>query len=401
MTRAKLIPIAAVAGALLLSVGCGGGGSSSKVNTIATPTENVQPITVNSGPAGNYVNGPFTSVTVCTPGSSTCQTIDGVLVDTGSSGLRLLSSALTVSLTQQTSSDGNPIVECFPFVSGVTWGPVQTADVQIAGEKASSVPVQVISATDFAIPGSCSDQGPAQNTLNALGANGILGVGNFAQDCGGACVATGAGNPSVYYKCPSSGCVATGETLAQQVPNPVTMFPSDNNGVILELPAVTAPVASVSGSLVFGIGTQSNNGLGSASVYTLNGNGNFTTTYKGQAYNQSFLDSGSNGLYFLTPSAAGIAVCPDASFFYCPSSTQNLSATNQGANGTSGTVNFSVGNADTLFNSNPTGSAFVDLAGPNSLNGFDWGLPFFFGRNVYTAIEGTSTPGGPGPYWAY
>jgi hypothetical protein len=401
MMRARFIPIIAIAGALLLGMGCGGSGSSSKTNTIATPTSNVQPITVNSGPAGNYVNGPFTSVTVCTPGTSTCQTIDGVLVDTGSSGLRLLSSALTVSLTQQTSSDGNPVVECFPFVSGVTWGPVQTADVQISGEKASSVPVQVISGTDFPIPGSCSDQGPSQNTLTALGANGILGVGNFAQDCGGACVATGAGNPSVYYKCPRSGCVVTGETLAQQVPNPVILFPTDNNGVILELPAVTAPVASVSGSLVFGIGTQSNNGLGGASVYTLNGSGNFTTTYKGQAYSQSFLDRGSNGLYFLTSSAAGIAVCPDASFFYCPSSTQNLSATNQGANGTSGTVNFSVANADNLFNDNLTAFVFVDLAGPNSLNGFDWGLPFFFGRNVYTAIEGTSTPGGPGPYWAF
>jgi hypothetical protein len=401
MTFTKFIPIATVAGTLLFSMGCGGSGSSSKANTIATPTSNVQPITVNSGPAGNYVNGPFTSVTVCTPGTSTCQAIDGVLVDTGSSGLRLLSSVLTVSLTQQASSDGNPIVECFPFVSGVTWGPVQTADIQISGEKASSVPVQVISGTDFAIPGSCSDQGPSENTLAALGANGILGVGNFAQDCGGACISTGAGNPSVYYKCPSSGCVVTGETLAQQVPNPVTMFSTDNNGVILELPAVTAPIASVSGSLVFGIGTQSNNGLGGASVYALNNSGNFTTTYKGQAYNQSFLDSGSNGLYFLTSSATGIAVCPDASFFYCPSSTQSLSATNQGANGSSGTVNFSVANADNLFNDNTTAFVFVDLAGPNSLDGFDWGLPFFFGRNVYTAIEGTSTPGGAGPYWAY
>src|SRR5258708_6135570 len=120
MTRAKLIPIAAI----LFGIGCGGGGSSSKTNTIATPTSNVQPVSVNSGPAGNYVNGPFTSVTVCTPGTSTCQTIDGVLVDTGSSGLRLLSSALTVSLTQQTSSDGNPIVECFPFVSCLTCGRV-------------------------------------------------------------------------------------------------------------------------------------------------------------------------------------------------------------------------------------------------------------------------------------
>jgi hypothetical protein len=72
-----------------------------------------------------------------------------------------------------------------------------------------------------------------------------------------------------------------------------------------------------------------------------------------------------------------------------------------GANGTSGAVSFSVANADDLFNANPTATVFVNLAGPNSLAGFDWGLPFFFGRNVYTAIESKSTPGGTGPYWAF
>ena len=35
-------------------------------------------------------------------------------------------------------------------------------------------------------------------------------------------------------------------------------------------------------------------------------------------------------------------------------------------------------------------------------NSFDWGLPFFYGRRVYTAIEGTSQPGGlAGPYVAF
>jgi len=386
--------------ALLFTVGCGGGGGS-HVNTIAASGSNIQPITVNSGPGSNYANGAFTSVTVCVPGTSTCQTIDSVLVDTGSSGLRLLSSALTVSLPQQKASDGNPVVECLPFVSGFTWGPVQTADVQMAGEKASAVPIQILSDTDFPVPGACSAQGPSEDTLTALGANGLLGVGNFAQDCGGACTTTGPSNPGLYYKCPGSGCVVIGESLLQQVQNPVALFPTDNNGVIVELPAVTAPLATVSGSLVFGIGTQSNNGLNGATVYALNQNGNFTTSYNNQSYNQSFLDSGSNGLYFLTSSATGIPDCSDAPFFYCPTSTQNLMATNQGSNGTSGQVKFSVANADNLFNNNQTAAVFVDLAGPNSLGGFDWGLPFFFGKNVFTAIEGKSTPGGTGPYWAY
>jgi hypothetical protein len=342
----------------------------------------------------------FTSVTVCNPGTTTCQTVDGVLVDTGSVGLRILASALTgVSLQQQKATDGNPVVECLPFVSGFTWGPVQVADMQIAGEKASSMPIQVINETAYPIPTPCSNFGTSQSTLAALGANGILGVGMFLQDCGGGCVTTGSSNPNLYYECPSSGCVVVGEALSQQVPNPVALFSSDNNGVVIELPAANAPAATLSGSLIFGIGTRSNNGLGAATVYPTDNSANFTTIYKSQSYSTSFIDSGSNGLYFLTSAIAQIPTCPaPATYFYCPTSTLNLSAVNQGAGGVgSGTVNFSVANADNL----PNEAVLEQLAGPNSLSGFDWGLPFFYGRNVYTAIEGRSTPGGTGPYWAY
>jgi hypothetical protein len=32
---------------------------------------------------------------------------------------------------------------------------------------------------------------------------------------------------------------------------------------------------------------------------------------------------------------------------------------------------------------------------------FDWGLPFFYGRRVATAIQGYSTSAGTGPYIAF
>jgi hypothetical protein len=126
-----------------------------------------------------------------------------------------------------------------------------------------------------------------------------------------------------------------------------------------------------------------------------------TTTFKGQGYPGSFLDSGSNGLFFLNTAATGMPVCTDASGFYCPlsPSTQSLSATITGANNASATVDFSVTNADNLF-SNQGDSVFGDLGGP-SPGIFDWGLPFFFGRNVFTAIDGAPTPNGTGPYWAF
>jgi hypothetical protein len=410
------------------AVGCGGGSSSSSSNnnsssnssssnTIATSGPNVAAIAVNGGPPGiNYVDAAFISVTVCTPGTTTCQTIPNILVDTGSVGLRILSSQLTVSLTQQKASDGNPMAECLQFLNSYTWGPVQTGDVQISGETASSVPIQVLSDTTpgFPTPTSCSDPGSQESSadnLDALGAYGILGVGSYAQDCGGGCVQAdnqvGTSPLPFYYECPAGSCVPAWENLAQQVTNPVALFATDNNGVIVELPSVAADgQASATGALVFGIGTQSNNALGSATVYSIDfTTGNFTTTFNSTVYtDESFLDTGSNGYYFQDSS---IPPCSDNPDFYCPTIPVNLTATNQGTayqgTGTgSGTVNFTIGNADTL-----TGNALSELGGTVITDGsgpanyFDWGLPFFFGRNVFVSIYGTTAPGGTTPYWAY
>jgi len=382
---------------------CGGGSAHNNATTpITTTGNNVQPVAVNSGPTSNYANGIFTNVTVCVPSTSNCQTISGILVDTGSYGLRLLSTAgggaLTVPLPQQNAADGNPMGECAGFVSGFTWGPIKTADVQIAGESAKNLPVQVVDPTFASVPQPCKSGGvPENDTLQTLGANGILGVGPFAQDCGSQCAVTGSGNPGWYYECASASCQTTPVTLAQQVQNPVPLFATDNNGVILELPAVSNPEPSVSGSLVFGIGTQSNNGLGSATVFSINASGEFSTSYKGQSY-PAFIDSGSNAYFFLDAATTGLTVCSDNSGFYCPASPTNFSPIATSGSATA-TVSFIVSSADTLFSSQ-TNSVFNTLAGPNS-GTFDWGLPFFFGRNVYTAIESRSTPAGVGPYWAY
>jgi Protein of unknown function (DUF3443) len=385
-------------------VGCGGGNSSTLPNVITTTGNNVAPITVNGGPLGTgaYPDAAFVSVTVCVPGSSTeCQIVGGILVDTGSIGLRILSSSLPEGLPAE-SSGGNPVLECYPTESGYFWGPVETADVQIGSETASSVPIQAIGSSD-SVPQGCVDFGvpPSGDTQQSVGANGIIGVGVFPQDCGPGCPA----DSGLYYECPSAtSCTGMAPSLTQQVQNPISLFTTDNNGVIVELPQVQGGIeASVSGSLVFGIGTQSNNGLSAATVYAVDPNtGNFTTTFNGTTYtDESFLDSGSNAYFFADSS---IPECTDG--FYCPSSTVNLSATNQGyPSGGSGTVNFSIGNADNLFNDHPTDNAFSDL-GVDSIavgasNLFDWGLPFFFGRNVFVAIDGASTPNGAGPYWAY
>jgi hypothetical protein len=393
--KALLVLVACSAFSFLSA--CGGGSSKTlPPNTIAPSSSNVAAITVNAGPDNDYANGAFANVTICVPGTTTCQTIGGVLVDTGSYGLRLLSSVVTIALPQEKAADGDAIVECVPFLDSYTWGPVQMADIEIASEKASSVPIQVLSDTDFTVPQTtCTSSASPADTLATLGANGILGVGLFAQDCGTTCPASA----ELYYDCPSATapCTAISVTGAQQVQNPVSLFANDNNGVIVELPAVSGgAAATLSGSLVFGIGTETNNLLNGATVYEANDEGNFTTTFSGTTMSESFIDSGSNAYFFYDTS---LPTCFSENF-YCPNSTQNLSATNTGANNASGTVDFSIADANTLF-SNMADSVFEDLGGPGPSGSFDWGLPFFYGRNVYVAIQGTTAPNGTTPYWAY
>ncbi len=391
--------------AAAFAAGCGGGGSASSSSNEATPAvpPNVQPITVDLVDLGleKRVNLAFTSVTICAPGSSSiCQTIDHVQVDTGSSGLRILSSVLASSLAlpKQTGAGGDPIVECFHFADGYSWGPVELADVKLAGEQASAIPIQVIGDPQFStVPTNCSSAGAPKNTVQAFGANGILGVGLFQRDCGAFCASSSIGG---YYVCPASGCRPSVVSLEQQVANPVALFATDNNGVLIQLPSVLGTAAeTVSGSLIFGIGTRTNNALDSATILTTNaGTGNFTTIYKNRVISRSFIDAGSNAFVFADEN---IPLC--ASGFYCPTATVNLSATNQGANGATSIVNFSVANADLLLANNPTFAAFNNLGArsPFLATSFDWGLPFFYGRNVFTAIEGKSTPAGNGPYFAY
>lgn len=405
MTRAaaRALLAAAALAALLSLAACGGGGGSGS-SASPGPVQNSQSIVVDGGPA-NIPNLVFASVTICAPGSTTsCQTIDHVQIDTGSSGLRIIASVLSpgLALPQQTDGSGNPLVECAQFVDGFSWGPVKLADVRIAGEEASSVPIQVIGDGSFAaIPSSCSSSGPPENTVMEFGANGLLGVGPFAQDCGSGCAQSAL--PGAYYICPTNPCQPVQAAVAKQLQNPVALFTTDNNGVVIDLPSVSADgVLTASGSMIFGIGTQADNGLGGATVLGADpNNGTITTVYNGQRYANSYLDAGSSAVFF---GVAAFLPCKGLDRgFYCPATTQSITAMLQGTTQTSSAVNFSVANADALFSANPAFNAFDDLAGPagDTSTTFAWGLSFFYGRRVYTAIEQRSTPGGTGPYFAF
>jgi hypothetical protein len=417
--------------------GGGGGGGGQTIATAGPP--NVESLVLDGGPAQlttPSVNTAFVSVNVCIHGTTTCQTIDHVEVDTGSVGLRIIAGGasnaggeLTIGLTPLTDSSGHPLAECLQFADGFSWGSVATADITmpVSMETASNVIVQIIGATSAGDPANANPSCVpfpntpliTENTVTSFGANGIIGVGPFLADCNpGASCDPGTPNcqtisnvkycvpeySATYFSCPTpTSCTQATVSSGQQLQHPGSLMAKDNNGVIIELPAVgDSGAASPSGGvLVFGIGTESNNALGSATQLLLNPDTGFVSaTLSGSSNNpltDSYLDSGSNGNFFassLTP--CGAANTPNAGF-YCPTSTTSETATLSSASGSASlAADFDVANANTLFETNNT--VFDNLAGTNAdPESLDLGLSFFFGKNIYTGFQSNGTS----PYFAY
>jgi hypothetical protein len=389
---------AAVLVALGVAAGCGGtdAGTVSAVSIHATGP-NVLPLSVNGAHCSpsSYPNKPCTSVTVCVPGTSTCQTIDDILVDTGSSGLRLFRQALTVQLPPASVASG-ALAECAQWGdSSSDWGPVELASVVLGGEPAVQVPIHVIDRSFGTAPSTC---GTPEADPASAGFNGILGVGFFAEDCGSGCALDSSND--VYYACTGATCSGTAVQLAGQVQNPVSLLAQDGNGVVVVLPPVpVGGTASVEGQLLLGIATRSNNAPGKVSTYSLDASGYFTTTFAGSSYH-AYADTGSNGYFFPPPTGLPACASPNDAWF-CPASTLTFSATNSDAAGTtSGTYSFRVANFDSFANSSYYVSAEIAGSAPAAA-GFDWGLPFHFGRPVFVGIEGKRSPLGVGPLVAY
>ena len=125
----------AVTAVLLMTLAACSSGSSSGTSgtgvttTTPTPVNNTQPVVMDYGPIvnGQYVgfnNVLYTTVIICVPGTATCQSIDHVLVDTGSTGLRIPASVVTLSLPFITGTGNNPIGNCVQYVDTTyQWGP--------------------------------------------------------------------------------------------------------------------------------------------------------------------------------------------------------------------------------------------------------------------------------------
>jgi hypothetical protein len=383
-------------------------GNYAAAYTVADAPANVASLAIDAGPASQntVLNGSQTSdvayatVRICVPGTARCVMVDHMQVDTGSEGVRVLKEVLppdfVAALALNTDASGRQIGECLQYVDGFVWGPTFNGDFTIGGKTVPNMGIQLIDGNFAAIPSQCSSSGgTAENTVASFGANGIIGIGPDSTDCSGSfCKSSGNGQ---YYACTGTSCVGIAMQVSSTVPNPIAGMAVDNNGSYIELPAVqNQGQASAVGSLVFGIGTQANNGLGSAQVFTTDSIGMITTNYKGSSLTQSYIDSGTSVLVF--PDST-ITQCAGGAHYFCPSAFLPLTATNIGRNGVSGNVSFTVGNAEN-FTTGFAALPALAATDPNSHSSFAWGLPFFFGRRVFTALP-VATPAGNGPYFAY
>jgi hypothetical protein len=444
---------------------CGGGGGDSTTTTIRgnglnslgqSPAVTTRPVQTDNNLLVTVQDNPgvfqlvpnanilYATVKVCHPVSGACVDIDHVQVDTGSVGLRVLASKVKSLNLPPLEISASPVVnayECFPFVIGGLWGANAKAVVGLGMQKTGQLAIQLIEDGPApALQATADCVAAADNNIlssaSALGSNGILGVGSTNLDCGSVCLdGSYAANSTFvqYYGCPqgaasTAACSTTASVAANlQVSNPISAFanPAYNNGVVLAMPAVTDPgAAAASGELIFGVDSiagssvLSNNTVPTGpsgarkvllSVDTTNMDAylNITTqlTLGGrvQTFTSSYLDTGTNGLFFNDSSPAPIARCA-GSTWYCPKSAMTLNAvlSNGGSTGLNPvSVVFQVGNAEALFSTSNT--AFGDAAGaaPTGSTSFAWGMPFFYGKRVYMSIWDITTFGSAGPWYAW
>jgi hypothetical protein len=143
------------------------------------------------------------------------------------------------------------------------------------------------------------------------------------------------------------------------------------------------------------------------------------TQFNGNTFTNSYLDTGTNGMFFHDVSippcdnltqASALTVL---SYWYCPATTlKNLSASLSDGDVSANppvVVTFQVANYARLSLTNNT--AFSDLAGAVNSSGpsntyvadtktFAWGMPFFYGKQVYMSIW--QQPGSlTGPWYAW
>jgi hypothetical protein len=373
-----------------------GAGTTARFNSVA--------VQVQASQSGDF-NRPFVSVTVCTPGTADCRTIDRILVNTSSTGLILMASAIdpALSLPQLRDASGRATARCLLYgtsnsagkYEAVSWSAVRKADLKLADMVAPSLSVEVMNDDAIpSIPDICRNAGIS--TLTDLGYNGMLGLRGLDADCGASCAAQVHAVPR-YYGCDATGCAGVTVPVESQVRNPVALFgPGYDNGHALSLPALDAVSNTpLQGRLTFGIGAQAGNEPANVKMFR-NDNAGYLTAFYNGVQTRAMLDTNYRSLKFHDPS---IPQCSSSTVnsYYCPPSAQGIDLSLLSASGTRDALGLTI--------MRPPSSTPYQVASFGRYGAAEepvvLGVPFYLGRTVFTAIEGKSTPLGIGPYIAF
>ena len=361
---------------LFLISGCGGGSSSSPsapeaVCTggsppgLASGTSTTQPV-YESTCAGT-VNTPVVTLTICVPHTTPCKDVPNILLDYGSTGLRLSHTlSIAAELPQEKTTKGR-LYECYSFESGYNYGPVVTATVTL-GTNPVTVPVQISNSSLSAPCGGTSS--PFEPYYN-----GILGVLFPQYDT--------TDSSAAYY----AGGQHTTPPQAEIVRNPVYRLPSSSNknGVRLSISTVVYESSGASGFT----GTLSFGALSGATFLQTDTVGEITATYGGASY-PAFFDTGSNGFFFDTPS---ITQCTgNFAGFFCQNAPHQSARMTPGTGTGTGqyTLKFSIDDAQSLLS---TGNTVFSTLGGFQAGLFDAGFPaFLYGQAIGLSWNSNCAP---------
>ena len=314
----------------------------------ATGTEKNTATLVVKTPVSGF-NRMTLDVELCHPGTDNCQTIHDVMVDTGSTGLRIQARAihgLGLDLPPARGADKRFLAECQAFVGhNNIWGSIKKADMRIGGMVARDMPIQIANDEEFPRPDNCP------NYHNKPTSNGTLGIGWRPFD------------PNKLLSCTTDGCTAVTEPGGlEHLPNPVSSFARHNNGEI------------------FLFGDAENNKIDGVPQLPLDANGYFTTRYDNKDYTKSYIDSGTQTVTFKTDS---LGLCPNG-FDYCQAVVDDLplGLRQSGSPDVAVSTSFRI----SPFPGPPSGrlhGVYGDIAIPaKKPNLFVLGLPFFLGKRV-------------------
>lgn len=395
----KLLAILAFLSGSIIS--CSNGSSGN-----VAPIPNQVPISIGSGMNGDGINTMYISLTVCTNNSGTnCQTVDHIILDTGSFGVKINKSALpesfVLSLPRVTTNAGNEVYACNTFGSGYVFADEHYAVLNLAGTMTSNVILQVIENSPTAeIPDSCVAKGPFDDFAN-FGANGIIGV-NPAITLSNSSLLLYKNINGIYEQLTNN----EESNLPILNQNPLPSLTTNNNGFVVSIPPVPQNTnTNVNGTLILGINTETNNKITSQTNLVVASESDLSVVCNSACFYSKInnpestipavFDSGTNGWVFMSNTL------PQCDYGYCPASptvwTSSVYSYDFAAN-ESYTISATI-TADEVVDGQSVSFAVMPGWGYYNYNNQTlYGSPFFLGKNVYVVFPSDQNKN---PIWGF